>query len=153
MVRGLDIFKKHFNEHTDKFVLIGGCACDIVFNEIDLEFRATKDLDIVLILEAVDADFAKVFWSFIKKGEYKNHQKSTGKKQFYRFYEPNVKSYPYMIELFSKVPNALQDNPTAHLTLISFDDAASSLSAILLESAYYNFIKRGRIIINGSSPI
>ena len=53
-----------------------------------LNFRATKDLDIVLILEALDVEFVNAFWNFIKEGQYKNRQKSTGKKLFYRFYDP-----------------------------------------------------------------
>ena len=44
MVIGLDLFKKH----SDNYVLIGGSAADISLEEVGLEFRVTKDLDIVL---------------------------------------------------------------------------------------------------------
>ena len=137
MVRGLALFKEYFKDHADKYVLIGGTACDISLESLGLHFRATKDLDIVLILEALDAEFAKVFWDFIKKGKYKNIQKSTGKKLFYRFYDPEAKSFPYMLELFSRVPDFLQNEPNIHLAPIPFDDGASSLSAILLNDEFY----------------
>ncbi len=31
MVKGLDTFKKYFEEFEEQYVLIGGAACDIVF--------------------------------------------------------------------------------------------------------------------------
>ena len=46
-MRGLDRFKAHFEPFADRYVLIGGTACTLVMEEVGLEFRATKDLDIV----------------------------------------------------------------------------------------------------------
>jgi len=46
MVKGIDIFKKHFADHTNKFVLIGGTACDVSMGKTGQIFRTTKDLDI-----------------------------------------------------------------------------------------------------------
>lgn len=42
MVTGLNIFRDYFADDTDKYVLIGGAACDIVFTSNDATFRATK---------------------------------------------------------------------------------------------------------------
>lgn len=50
---GLDKFKEYFMGYQDQYVLIGGAACDIIFEEQDTAFRATKDLDLVLIVEAL----------------------------------------------------------------------------------------------------
>jgi len=50
MVKGLDIFEKYFAEYADQYVLIGGAACDIIFSKNDAQFRATRDLDMVLIM-------------------------------------------------------------------------------------------------------
>jgi predicted nucleotidyltransferase len=69
MVRGLDLFRNYFKEYTDKYILIGGTACDLAMESMGLNFRATKDLDIVLILEALDVEFVNAFWSFIKEGQ------------------------------------------------------------------------------------
>jgi len=30
MVKGLDLFRDHFRDFTDRYVLIGGTACDLV---------------------------------------------------------------------------------------------------------------------------
>ncbi len=57
MVKGLELFREHFREYTDRYVLIGGAACDLAMGEAGLDFRATKDLDIVLCVEALDKTF------------------------------------------------------------------------------------------------
>ena len=143
MVRGLDLFRDYFKDYTDKYILIGGTACDLAMASMGLNFRATKDLDIVLILEALDVEFVNAFWAFIKKGQYKNRQKSTGKKLFYRFYDPETEAFPYMIELFSRKPDVFELPIESHLTPIPIDETVSSLSAILMDSDYYDFIKNG----------
>ncbi len=88
MVKGIDQFRTHFEGFNDRYVLIGGAACYLAMEEAGLDFRVTKDRDIVLCVEALDAEFVGAFWDVVKKGNYQNRHKSTGKKLFYRFYEP-----------------------------------------------------------------
>ena len=45
MVKGLDIFQKYFADYEEQYVLIGGAACDILFESNEVNFRATRDLD------------------------------------------------------------------------------------------------------------
>ena len=59
MVTGLNVFRDYFADDTDKYVLIGGAACDIVFTSNDAPFRATKDLDMVQGYSY--ADISRVF--------------------------------------------------------------------------------------------
>ena len=40
MVKGLDTFRNHFAGYEEQYVLIGGAACDIVFESNDASFRA-----------------------------------------------------------------------------------------------------------------
>ena len=70
MVRGLDLFQHHFADYMDHYVLIGGSACSLAFDAANVEFRATKDLDLVLTLEVLNDDFAKRLWQFEKRCEY-----------------------------------------------------------------------------------
>ncbi len=149
MVRGLDLFKAHFREFADRYVLIGGTACDLVMDRAGLPFRATKDLDIVLCIEVLDVEFAKRFWEFVRLGGYQIQEKSNGGKQFYRFKKPADSRYPFMIELFSRVPDALSVASESHLTPIPTDDEISSLSAILLDGDYYNWIHASKILVEG----
>ncbi len=56
MVRGIDSFRDWFRGYEDQYVIIGGTACDLLMTEEGLDFRATKDIDLVLIVEAGDAE-------------------------------------------------------------------------------------------------
>ena len=78
---------KLFRTFTDSFVLIGGAACDLWMGERELRFRATEDLDVVLITDAVDDDFIRSFWNFISEGQYATHQQSQDRPNFYRFFD------------------------------------------------------------------
>ena len=51
MVPGIDSFREKFKDYTDYYTIIGGTACDILLSEADLPFRATKDIDMILIME------------------------------------------------------------------------------------------------------
>ena len=54
-----------------------------------------------------------------------------------------------MLELFSRKPDALSIVDESHLTPIPTDEQISSLSAILLEDAYYEFLHSGRRVLDG----
>jgi len=85
VVKGLDVFQNHFARYADQYVLIGGTAATLAMEEAGLEFRATKDLDIVLHIEALNAEFAIAFWAFVEQGEYEiRHASKTGKPVLYQ---------------------------------------------------------------------
>ena len=140
MVVGIDVFKKYFEEYPENYVIIGGTACDIIINEAGFIPRATKDIDIILVVEALSAAFVNQFWRFIKAGEYRAKEKSWDKRQYYRFKNPKNTNFPFQIEIFSRTPDVIVLPDDAHLTPIPSDDDLSSLSAILLNNEYYNFI-------------
>jgi hypothetical protein len=103
VVRGLDIFRDYFAGHVDQFVLIGGTAATLAMEEAGLEFRATKDLDIVLHIEALKPAFGTAFWKFVEAGRYANREVSDFKKPvFYRFSKPADERFPVMLELFCR---------------------------------------------------
>ena len=101
MVKGLDIFRNFFTGYEEQYVLIGGAACDIIFESNGASFRATRDLDMVLIVEALTPEFGERFWKFIVAGRYRNKAINGGKPQFYRFDKPENEMFPKVIELFS----------------------------------------------------
>lgn len=153
MVHGIDVFKTYFLNHTTQYVFIGGTACSILMSDLGVDFRATKDLDMVLIVEALDASFGKDFWRFIEDGGYENRQKSSGGKQFYRFSNPENSDFPKMIELFSKHPIDFELTISNGLTPIHIDDSVISLSAILLNDDYYEILVKSQKILDGFSLI
>lgn len=153
MVHGLEKFKEYFGNYTSQYVLIGGTACSILMEELGTEFRATQDLDIVLIIEALDSSFGETFWKFIEDGGYEHRNKGRNKNQFYRFKDPKDKSFPKMIELFSKLPNEFEFSSDRKLIPIHIDESIISLSAILLNDDYYNLLLKGRQLVDGFSVI
>jgi hypothetical protein len=105
MIRGLDIFRERFRTYEGSLVLIGGAACDDGFSRQELTFRATKDLDIILLLEAVDHKFVATMRQFIHDGGYQIRQRSESDSPvLYRLAKPTNKNFPHMLEIFSQAP-------------------------------------------------
>ena len=153
MIQGIDKFREHFADFSDKYVLIGGVACSLCMRESDIEFRLTNDFDIVLYVEALDHKFGTALWQFIKDGGYRTKQKSTGDRQFYRFDEPLNADYPKSLELFSRAPEGIKLPKEAHLTPLPMEDELSSLSAILVQEDYYDYVKSGMKEVDGVSIV
>ena len=141
MVTGFESFKRWFSEYSEQYAIIGGTACDLLMSEEGMDFRATRDIDMVLIVESLTPQFGERFWSYIRDAGYEHRNKSTG--------DPKSRDYPYMIELFSRRADAIALSDDAVLTPLPLDHEISSLSAILLDDAYYQFLRKGKTIIDG----
>ncbi len=153
MVRGLDIFARHFESFQDRYVLIGGAAAFVAMDAAALDFRATKDLDIVLCVETLDVGFTRAFWEFVKAGGYQVGQRSSGSPTYYRFLDPENADYPHMLELFSRSPGLIVPPSGDRLVRIPVSDEVSSLSAILLDDDYYQLVLQGRVEHEGLSVL
>lgn len=153
MVVGLERFRAHFAGLGDRYVLIGGVATQLALEAAGVAFRPTKDLDIVLMAEALDAVFMLRFWQFVHDGRYDERTYSSAdnepqpRRTLYRFRTPQVPDYPAMLELFARQP--LDNPPQGHLTRIAAHDEGSSLSAILLLPDYYRVILDHREVRDG----
>jgi hypothetical protein len=141
MIRGLELFREHFADYRKAFVLIGGVACHEWLSMQGLEFRATKDMDMVLIVEALDAAFVKRFREFIEAGKYQGRFRAEDGRQLYRFDKPQDERYPTMIEIFSRKPSNVDLSEGQQIVPIKLDDDSASLSAILLNDDYYALIR------------
>ncbi len=139
MVNGLNIFKDYFKDYSDNYIIIGGTACDMIIDAAGFTPRTTKDIDIILVIEALSSEFVKKFWEFIKAGDYERKEQSEEQRKYYRFCKPANKEFPFQLELFSRQPDVLNIQEGAQLTPIPFDDDLSSLSAILMSEDYYDF--------------
>lgn len=149
MVAGIETFRKWFQGYEDQYAIIGGTACDLLMSEEGMDFRATKDIDLVLIVEAITPEFGKRFWEFVKSAGYEHCNKSTGQPQFYRFSHPGDGDFPFMIELFTRKTDAISLPAEAVLTPLPMEEDVSSLSAILLDEEYYQLLRNGTTIIDG----
>lgn len=153
MIKGLDKFKERFAGFEDQYVLIGGTATVLALDAAGITARQTKDLDIVLSLEALTADFGKAFWAFVRDGGYEHRQASTDKRIFYRFNKPVDDTFPVMLELFSRAPDGINPPSDVQLVPIPTDDEVYSLSAILLDTDYYGFLHQHKTILDGVSVL
>lgn len=57
MVRGIEKFKDFFKDFADNYIIIGGTACEIHEEAFAQTPRATKDIDIILVVEALTDSF------------------------------------------------------------------------------------------------
>ena len=148
-VVGIELFREALKGHEDSYVLIGGSACDLLMEAQGVRFRATKDLDIVALTQGDDVGFARALWSFVKDGGYEPWKGSDEHLHFYRFVEPKIATYPHMIELFARHPEFKLADEESEIAPLPFDEDVSSLSAILLDDDYYQFVLEGLTDIGG----
>lgn len=149
-MRGMARFQEHFKDAVDDFVVIGGAACELLFEESSLEFRLTKDIDIVVIAEPrASREFGDALWGFIKKGAYQSVEKGVDNPRLFRIKGPKNPEYPMMVELLSKKPDSIVLREGQVCVPLSFEDEISSLSAIALDDEYYRLITSAREIQQG----
>lgn len=144
----LETFKVHFSEYKDQYVLIGGIATKLLLEEANLNARATKDLDIVLCAKALTKDFVVKFWEFVELGGYLVKKKTSGNSVLYRFEQPNRDYFPYMIELLSEKVEYFNSVDQVALPMV-IDDQIVSLSAIIMNQEYYDFLMNNRTELDG----
>ncbi|NOZ87182.1 MAG: hypothetical protein GXP49_13110 [Deltaproteobacteria bacterium] len=149
MVKGIDFFQTYFEKYADCYLVIGGAAASEWFAKQELTFRATKDIDIVLLIEAINDAFIKHFWDFVLEGGYEIKQRSDGRPIYYRFAKPQRNDFPEMLELFSRGPSGLSLGDKQTVVPIPKEDDASSLSAILMDVDYYRVVHDFREVIAG----
>lgn len=139
-------FRNTFRDFSDYYTVIGGTACMILMDEAGQNFRATKDVDMILIMEDGGEDFCKVFWEYILGGKYTCGWKES-EPHYYRFTNPAL-GYPSQIELFSKRAEFKLDS---RIIPVHIDEDVSSLSAIALDNDFYDFMKKGRRVVDDIS--
>jgi hypothetical protein len=149
MIAGLELFSDFFKGYDKHYVLIGGVATMRWLEEAGMQPRATKDFDIVLIVESLNDRFLNRFWDFLKQGGYSNLQKSTGQRIYYRFSNPKDKNWPFMFEIFARTPDGMTIWGDPSVVPIPADEDASSLSAILMDDGYYSIVRDHREMRNG----
>lgn len=154
---GIDKFKEAMASHESEYVLIGGGACSILFEEAGADFRLTKNLDIVILTDFASPSFGRALWKLVRDGGYEAGKRKEGGCAYYRFAlpvdSPNTGIFPSEIELFARHPDFALEDEGSHIIPLPFDDIVSSLSAIILDDGYYEFIKESAIAIDGVSTL
>lgn len=143
-VIGLEKFKEYFLDFKENYVIIGGTACSILLRDTDMKPRATKDIDMILVVEKMSPEFGSQFWKFINDADYeikeiKRDEEKEPVPILFRFTKPKKEGYPLQIELLSKAPDVITVPEGFHLTPIPVGEEVPSLSAILMDEEFYYF--------------
>jgi hypothetical protein len=143
--QGLDRFIREFSVYKDAFVIIGGLASTLNMSIFNLEFRVTKDYDLVVLVKDGNESFFYALRAFLRDGGY-----SYGKKgNYYRFTNPKDSSYPFMIEILSRVDLELSRSNPIHKFRIKINEDVFSLSAIMLDEDIYKLVLYRQLEIMG----
>jgi hypothetical protein len=130
--------------------VIGGVACDEWLQAQGLPpFRPTRDIDMVLVVEALRPEFVARFREFVQAGKYETRQRAMGRPIYYRFGKPAAPEYPAIIEVFSRQPDDLDLAVGQQVIPIQVADKRFSLSAILMNEAYYRLVLDQRQVVDG----
>ena len=151
-MKGIDKIRQYLGNYKGNYVIIGGTACNLNLEESNIHGRATKDVDMIVVCEALTTEYLHSFWEFIKAGGYSAWQVKSEEEThrcFYRFIDPKDKDFPVYIELFSRKPDAVKLPEDAHLVHISVSDYLSSFSAILMDYEYYSYAVSHAVELNG----
>ena len=151
MVHGIERFKEYFGSYLDRYVVIGGTACNMIYARYGAQERATQDIDMIIVAEVFDRGFYELFCKFVKDAGYEHRSKTNGY-QLYRFEKPADKTFPMKIELLSRRPECLE-GVEATLGRFQTVDAAGSLSAILLDDDYYALLDNGGVEVIDGIPL
>ncbi|WP_312459224.1 hypothetical protein [Proteiniclasticum sp.] len=150
MIHGLHKFREYFQDFKDNYVITGGLASYLLLDDAGFDMaRATKDIDLVLSVEALTDTFISQFWKFVKAGGYTCIRKSTGKRRFYRFTHPSSTEFPIMLEILSCKTERFELGEDGMVLPMLLEDEIVSLSAILLNKDYYDFVMKQKIELNG----
>ncbi|HKX46851.1 MAG TPA: hypothetical protein VJP77_09115 [Planctomycetota bacterium] len=149
MVRGIDRFRDHFSDYESSYVLIGGVAAELWFAAQELTFRVTKDFDVVLIVEVLSAGFVRRIREFVDEGGYAIRERTNGTPMLYRFEKPSSEEHPSMLGLFARATIDGSDPVPGDVAPVVVDRRPVSLSAILMDDAYYRLVLENRETRNG----
>ena len=106
----------------------------------------------VLLLEAMEETFFQHFWDYLKAGGYSRWERADGYKTVFRFVEPSSEDYPYMIELLAH-PQDVKVPQDQKIVRLKPGEGLSSLSAILLDGAYYQLLLKHRKVSASGLPL
>ncbi len=150
MIQGVDSFTEYFKEYSSDYVVIGGLATAMIMHDLGFVARATKDIDLVIISKNNEA-FLKRLHQYIDAAGYKTKQRTNNpsKHNLFRFLDSDDKSYPEQIELFAIHDEDSEIVTDSHIIPIETPEYYEYLSAILLDTEYFNLLVTHTTEIDG----
>lgn len=147
---GFDHFCSYLTGLENLYVIIGGGAASILMEDEGLEFRATKDVDLVVLSRS--EELKTRILSYIKDGGYKTKEATEGSPRYYRFREPTNKECPVLVEVFARNELNLELQDGQYIIPIH-DEGVERLSAILLDDEYFEIIQKNLVTSQSGIPL
>ena len=147
---GFDHFCDFLNGLERHYVIIGGGAASILMGDEGLEFRATKNVDLVVLSQSKDLN--ERLLAYIKEGGYNSKESTVSLPRYYRFQRPTKPECPKMIEIFARNELGLELEKGQHLVPIT-EPKAEKLSAILLDDEYFDLIRQNTVASLSGIPL
>jgi hypothetical protein len=147
---GFDHFCGYLSGLEDQYVLIGGGAAAILMDEGGLDFRATKDVDLVVLTRS--DSLSQRLLAYVNEGGYKSIEATEKQPRYYRFQKPENKNCPSIIEIFARNELGLELKQDQYIIPIR-EAAAEKLSAILLDDEYFDLIQNNVMRTESNIPV
>ncbi len=145
MIAKIQRFCSFFSEHKDCYALLGGAACSVWYMNRRPHFRPTKDVDVVLLIEALsqNASFMERFHEFIERYAYHGESCGLNEQGHLRMFRlltdhPEV---PAQIEILSRKGDIPLLPPHRHTAPLIIENRHTYLSCILMDDEYYHFLR------------
>ena len=150
MIQGIESFTAYFSDYEKDYIVIGGLATAMNMHELGFVFRATKDIDLVVVAKENEA-FLKKLLSYIDEAGYTTKQRTdnSNRKNLFRFLDSTDKNYPEQIELFATHDANSVLLADRHIIPIQTPEDYAYLSAILLDSDYFKLLLHHSTVIDG----
>ncbi|MBI2607184.1 MAG: hypothetical protein HYW49_14000 [Deltaproteobacteria bacterium] len=116
-----------------------------------LEFRATQDVDVVLLTNASAALNARIA-EYVRLGRFKIKEATEGTPRYFRFRDPEDVAFPEMIEIFARNEQKIELAEGQYIIPVQKDDVAR-ISAILLDEEYFGLIKSNCVRVESGVSI
>jgi hypothetical protein len=149
--RGIDHFLAYLKGLENEYAVIGGGAAAILMAQEGLEFRATRDVDMVLLTHA-SASLNTRITEYVKLGRFKIKEATEGTPRYFRFRDPEDVAFPEMIEIFARNEQELELAEGQYIIPIQ-NDVGARISAILLDDEYFDLIQSNCIRVESGVSI
>ena len=150
MIQGIESFTEYFAEFANDYIVIGGLATAMNMHELGFVFRATKDIDLVVVAKENET-FLKKLLRYIDEAGYTTRQRTdnSNRKNLFRFLDSPDKRYPEQIELFATHDAGSVLLTDHHIIPMQTPEYYAYLSAILLDGDYFELLVRHSTVIDG----
>lgn len=139
---GLSHFQEYCKEFDEHYVVVGGFATVMLLDEElgEGHGKATFDIDLVLLTNN-SVELAQRIKQYITDGKYDIQVGEKDQYKYYRFNNPKEENFAKEIELFASNENELKLDDGQRILPIDPEEGLYSLSAIMLDSEYFEMIK------------